>query len=93
MLAQRAHAKRRAEERLGVRMNRGEYRRLVAHVQSGKALHWRSVKPHHSYFKVELLGKWCLLLYDRNLHNIVTILTDGPLWDEAFVGKEEANEM
>jgi hypothetical protein len=83
-LAQRAHAKRRVAERLGVQLNRKDYREIVDAVRSGRVLAWRRMNHTRCFFRMRIAERDCLILYDKRLHNVVTIITEGPMFDAAF---------
>lgn len=73
-LAQRAHAKRRAEQRYGIRMNRDVLRQLIAQIQAGKARVLERQSLRVSVLELCIDGNPVPLVYDYKRKTIVTFL-------------------
>lgn len=75
--AQRIHAKRRAEERYGLALNRQDLRDVADSIQRGDAVHVQTTSNRTSVHDVKHKGIKVRVVYDRIRHNVVTFLPLG----------------
>lgn len=75
-ILQRAHAKTRFRQRLGMNINRHEYRDLVEKIQKGEfKVVWRQAK-RISHYRGIIKGIPVILIYDHYRTNIVTVFKE-----------------
>lgn len=77
LLNQRIHAKRRAEERFGLKLNRDDYRELVLKIRGGKAEFLGRESLRLTHWAVEWSGQSMHAVYDSKRHNVVTVMYPG----------------
>lgn len=77
-LAQRVHAKRRAEQRYGISMNRDSLRQLIVQIQAGKARVLERQSLRVSVLELCIDGNPIPLVYDHKRKTIVTFLPKSP---------------
>jgi hypothetical protein len=75
-LAQRRHAKRRAQERFGLEVNHEQYRELVRQIQVGKAQFIERQFRSRTHWWVTIDGKQARVVYDKDRHTIITFLPE-----------------
>ncbi len=74
LLAQRAHAKRRAAERFGLNLTKEAQREIVSRIQNGKAKFLEKQSLRISLWLVDWNGTEMRVVYDKNRKSIVTCL-------------------
>lgn len=74
--SERIHAKRRAQERFGLELNRHQLRELVKQIQSGKAEHVETQSNRVSIKRVKFEGSFYTVAYDKNRQTIITFLPE-----------------
>lgn len=77
--SQRAHAKRRALERFGIELTKDVRRTLVQAIQKGEARFRARQSLRITHWIVEYQGKELPVVYDRQRHEIVTVLPAPPV--------------
>lgn len=79
--AQQRHARRRASERLGVRLSKHDIAEICKQITSGKARLIEKQSNRVSVFEVMVAGQQTHAVYDRQRKTIVTFLhPDGDPW-------------
>lgn len=73
-VAQRIHAKRRAQQRYGLTLNRQQMRELVAQIQNGKGIFLERQSLRVTLWRVEFEGRKCKVVYDSRRGVIVSFL-------------------
>lgn len=73
-LAQRIHAKYRAQQRYGLSLNRHDLRRLVDQIQAGNAQVIKRSSLRVSVLELAIDGLVFRVVYDHKRKNIVTFL-------------------
>lgn len=73
-LAQRVHAKYRAQQRYGLNLNRHDLRRLVEQIQAGNAKVIKRSSLRVSVLELAVDGIAIQVVYDYKRKNIVTFL-------------------
>lgn len=74
--SQRKHAKKRLLQRFGILANREKYKQLCTMIMSGHSIPIVKQSNRISIHEVEFEGKKLKCVYDRNRHNIVSVLTE-----------------
>lgn len=74
--AQTAHAKRRAQERHGLKLNKFALREIVRQIQQNKAKFIESQSHRVKKFLVTVEGREMLAVYDNKSHTVVTFLPE-----------------
>lgn len=77
---QRIHAKKRAEERFGIQLNKSKRKELIKMILNGNARHLEKISNRLSKFRVKFEDTLMDLVYDKSRKNIVTFLL--PEWHE-----------
>lgn len=72
--ALRVHAKRRAQSRYGLTINKFRRRQIICLVQGRKGVFLKEHSKRVSEWKIVFEGKELRLLYDRNRKEIITFL-------------------
>ena len=73
-MAQKAHFKKRMEERFGVVVNRHDIRHLVEDIMKGDNVFYsRNLSARVSMHSMMFMGKRCNILYDKNRGVPVTV--------------------
>lgn len=72
--SERVHAKKRAEERFGVTLNRHDIRDIVYQIQNHSAIFVEKQSQRVSVFVVNLKGIQAFAVYDRVRQTIITFL-------------------
>lgn len=73
--AQKAHAKRRAFERLGIDLSKEEYRGIVAQIRNGRAKFLERQSLRVSLWAVDVVGAQAVAVYDKQRKTVATLLT------------------
>lgn len=73
-LAQRKHAKRRANERFGLTLNRHQLADVARQIQSGKSVFVRRQSNRVTVHQVSVGEAVCQVVYDSARNQIVTFL-------------------
>jgi hypothetical protein len=73
-LAQRIHAKHRAQQRFGLTLNRHDLQRLVEQIQAGRARVIKRSSLRVSVLELAVDGVAIQVVYDHKRKNIVTFL-------------------
>jgi hypothetical protein len=68
------HAKRRAMERYGIVLNQEVHRAIVEQIQRGDWLDFKRLTNSRTRFEIGFQGKQMRVIYDKNQHNLVTML-------------------
>jgi hypothetical protein len=84
--SQRAHAKRRAEERYGLTLNRKDFEEVVQTIQRGGAKFLERQSRRVSIWKLVCQGTWIKVVYDNRRQTIASVL---PMEDRSDDGNEE----
>jgi hypothetical protein len=79
--SQRAHAKRRAEERYGLSLNRNGQDEIVRKIQYGEAELVERQSNRVTIWKVCFQNTWIKVVYDSSRHTIASVL---PMEDRSF---------
>ena len=74
--AQNVHAKRRAQERHGLQLNKRALREIVEQIRSNKARFIVRSSHRAKVFAVMVNGKEIAVVYDNKSHTIVTFLPE-----------------
>lgn len=77
---QTIHAKKRADERFGINLNKHKRRELIQMIFKGNARHLEKISNRLSKFRVRFEDKLMDIIYDKNRKRIVTFLY--PEWHE-----------
>lgn len=74
--AQRKHAKKRAEERFGVTLNRDDLRNVASEIRANKCKFHKTISNRVTAWIVRLPGaaEDSIALYDKNRKNVITFL-------------------
>ena len=68
------HAKKRACERYGITVNTNDLKDTIKDIHNGKAKIIEKKSCRVTLFEVELNGKTCRVLYDKNRKRIITFV-------------------
>jgi hypothetical protein len=92
---QKAHAKRRANLRMGISLSDNEYNDLIKHIQSGAAKFHSRQSNRISKFIVTINDEDYIAVYDRVRKVIVTFMTinPDPILQEVFGFKTYEKEI
>lgn len=71
---QREHAKARAEQRYGLRLNRHDLQAMGQQIRSGRARHIATKTNRISIFEVTVRDVRCRVAYDRKRKQVATVL-------------------
>lgn len=71
---ERRHFARRANERLGLAINRGEIEEIIRFIQQGGAEFVERASSHRTLWGVCLKGADCVVVYDSKRKTLVTVL-------------------
>lgn len=73
-LGQRAHSKRRAWERFGLKFNRDNLKEIVHLVQTQHGIHIQRASNSRSMWAIKYKGQKLYVAYDKNTKTIATIM-------------------
>ena len=71
---QQLHAKRRAEDRFGIKLNQENHLILIKQIQTGKACFYENQSHRITAWIQEINGQIFKSIYDKSRHQLVTFL-------------------
>jgi hypothetical protein len=74
--SERFHARQRFGERMGMTLTRRVHRELVARIREGKATFVERQSNRITLWRMDIRGESCVVVYDKDRKNIVTVLED-----------------
>lgn len=76
-VAQRIHAKKRAAQRYGLVLNRGQLRQIVQLIQEERGVFLERQSLRVTLWQIEWEGRLCKVVYDSQRKNVVSFLPLG----------------
>lgn len=94
-LGQRAHAKKRAKQRYGLKLNRSDILFMIQKINNKEAIYLCTESRTRTHYILYFKEMWVIVVYDRGKNNIATFMPRSSFFDRyiKLISKETYGEL